>query len=141
MEISLKLEPEQSDIEEIRAGLRKNNAPYLENIFHLEFMCHVDDENGSKIGGLIGEIWGKWLVINFLWVDEQHKGKGIGSQLLRQAEQLAFDKGCHSSLLDTFSFQAQPFYMRHGYKTQMTLEKFPISSQRHYMTKQLEAHS
>ncbi|EAS6424226.1 N-acetyltransferase, partial [Salmonella enterica] len=39
-------------------------------------------------------------------------------------------------LVDTFSFQALPFYEKQGYILQMSLPDFPkVGSQRHYLIK------
>ncbi len=137
MKIEITTAPEKMDIEEIRTHLRQYNMPHLKDIFHTEVMCTTKDDSGNKMGGLVGEVWGEWLIVKFLWVDEKHQGQSIGSQLLVKAENFAKSKGCHSSFLDTFSFQAKPFYERHGYKVKMKLDNFPISGQRYYMVKSL----
>ena len=137
MKIELTTNPTQSDIDEIRSGLRNYNTPYLENVFHSDVVCFTKDINGAKTGGLVGEIWGNWLVIKYLWVSPENKGQGLGSQLLLEAENFAKTKGCHSCFLDTFSFQAKPFYIKRGYQLQFTLEQFPENSERHYFTKHL----
>ncbi len=138
MKIDITTEPKQSDIDEIRLGLRKHNTPFLKDIYHTEFACYSHDDHGKKLGGLVGEIWGQWLLVKFLWVDSEHSSKGLGRQLLNEAEEFARSKGCLSSFLDTFSFQAKPFYEKCGYVEQMTLNDFPvIKSMRHYMVKPL----
>lgn len=41
--------------------------------------------------------------------------------------------------MDTFSFQALPFYLKQGYQQQITLPDFPQTGmQRHYLTKTLK---
>ncbi|CCN70610.1 GNAT family N-acetyltransferase [Vibrio nigripulchritudo] len=138
MDIQIYTSPEQSDIDEIKAGLRKHNTPFLKDVRHEDFLCYLNDDNGKKIAGLIGEIWGNWLQVNFLWVDENQKSQGLGKQLLKRAEDFAKKNGCHSCLLDTFSFQAKPFYEKQGYQVQMQLEDFPENAQRFYMVKTLK---
>lgn len=137
MDIEITTDPSQGDIDEIRNGLRAHNSPYLANIFHTEVACFTYKESGMKSGGLSGEIWGNWLMIKYLWVDNEYKGQGIGSLLLKKAEAFAIQKGCHSCLLDTFSFQAKPFYERNGYKVEMMLSNYPTSTERYYLTKKL----
>jgi len=137
MDIEITTQPTQSDIDEIRNGLRQHNKPHLEGIFHTDLACYSYKVNGDKSGGLVGEIWGDWLIIKFLWVDKELGGNGIGSELLVKAESYAIEHGCHSSFLDTFSFQAKPFYVRHGYNVEMVLKNHPISSERYYLTKSL----
>lgn len=137
MKLEITTQPEQVDIDEIRAGLRKHNAPFLGDTYHTDVACYLHDEQGNKLGGLVGEIWGKWLMVKFLWVDERHLRKGLGCQLLNEAEAFARTKGCQFSFLDTFSFQAKPFYEKQGYNLQMTLNNFPTESMRYYLMKTL----
>ncbi|MBP3140226.1 GNAT family N-acetyltransferase [Aliivibrio fischeri] len=137
MDIEITTQPTQNDIDEIRSGLRQHNKPYLEGIFHTDLACYSYKSNGDKSGGLIGEIWGNWLIIKFFWVDKESSGNGIGSELLAKAESYAIEHGCHSSFLDTFSFQAKPFYEKHGYNVEMVLKNHPITSERYYLTKSL----
>jgi len=89
-------------------------------------------------GGVIASRKGNWLCIDFLWVDETVRGSGLGRALMEAAEQEAAKRGCLFALVDTFSFQALPFYQKQGYQQQMSLTDFPENGmQRHYLTKTL----
>ena len=80
--------------------------------------------------------WG-WLYIQWLWVDESFRGQNIAGKMLDAAEKEAGIRGCHGSLIDTFSPTAEKTYKRHGYKTFATLDDFPIGRQRVYLQKKL----
>jgi len=54
--------------------------------------------------------------INFLLVDEEHRGKGIGSQLLEKAVGNAKKKGILEIHVDTIYEEAAKFYKKHGFK-------------------------
>jgi ribosomal protein S18 acetylase RimI-like enzyme len=41
--------------------------------------------------------------------------RGVGRELMAQAEARAVERGCHAAWLDTFSFQARSFYEKLGY--------------------------
>jgi GNAT superfamily N-acetyltransferase len=97
----------------------------------------VKSARGETLGGVLGAIWGGWLQIGFLWVDESMRGKDWGSRLMDQAEAYARERGCHSVLLDTHSFQARPFYEKRGYEVFGTLDDFPKGHQRFYLKKKL----
>ena len=93
---------------------------------------------GGLDGGLIASIKGNWLCIDFLWVNEALRGTGLGRLLLAAAEHTALQRGCTLALVDTFSFQARPFYEKNDFVLQMTLEDFPHhGQQRFYLTKAL----
>lgn len=98
----------------------------------------IEDESGSVIAGCIAKIY-CWntVYVDILWVDEEHRGEGLGSQLLSEIEVLAKAKGCTLIHLDTFDFQAKDFYLAHGYELFGTLEDCPQGHCRFYMKKQL----
>ena len=50
--------------------------------------------------------------------------EGIGSQLVRRFEEAAAARGCRVFYLDTFSFQARPFYERLGYEARLEIRGF-----------------
>jgi GNAT superfamily N-acetyltransferase len=92
-------------------------------------------EEQKKVGGIIADLWGNWLLIKFLWVDDSLRGQGVGSELLTRIEEYAKSQGCKSSLVDTLSFQARPFYEKHHYECQMVLENYPLDSSLSFLTK------
>jgi GNAT superfamily N-acetyltransferase len=92
---------------------------------------------GELLGGLLGMIWGGWLQVGTLWVVEVLRGQGHGSALLAAAEDYARARGCIGVCLDTFSFQARPFYERHGYVVIGTQKDYPPGYARHFMEKRL----
>ncbi|GAB3523961.1 GNAT family N-acetyltransferase [Photobacterium alginatilyticum] len=136
MEFELDVAPSDESINEIRNGLVEHNQPFL-NGLDREKVAFYAKVNEKKVGGITAEVFGNWLLINFLWVEESIRGKDVGSNLLLQLENHAKSKGCHSSMVDTFSFQAKPFYEKHGYVCHMTLENYPVDHARHFFTKLL----
>lgn len=128
------------DREELLAGLGAYNRQFIsrENWGPLS-VSHRDAE-GVLRGGLIASRKGNWLCIDYLWVDETLRGSGLGRTLMEAAEQEAVELGCLFALVDTFSFQALPFYQKQGYQQQMSLPDFPQAGmQRHYLTKTLRS--
>ncbi len=56
---------------------------------------------------------------------------------LTAIESEAIRHGCRNSYLDTFDYQAKPFYQRMGYEVFGTLEDYPIGHSRFYLRKRL----
>src|SRR5437763_17069555 len=75
------------------------------------------DGQGVVKGGAFGGIWGEWLYLKLLWVIEELRGQGYGSQLLALAEAEALADKCLGIYLETFDFQAYTFYRSLGYET------------------------
>lgn len=96
------------------------------------------DEAGRMIGACGGEImWGD-LYVDLMWVAPEHRGHGIGAELLSRAEAEARARGAFRVHLDTMSFQAPAFYPRLGYVEYARLGGYPGGVERIYFAKILE---
>lgn len=95
------------------------------------------DERGQIAGGLIGDIVWEWLQIKILSVQEEFRGQGWGQRLMAEAERLAQSAGCHHAWVDTFSFQARPFYEKLGYRIFGQLPDYPAGQTRYFLAKEL----
>ena len=98
---------------------------------------YIEDEHGRLLAGLVAETFGNWLEIEYLFVKEELRGQGIGSQLLQQAESEAKKRNCRFAFVNTYQFQAPAFYQKYGYKEVFTMKDYPYTGQRHYYQKEL----
>ena len=73
------------------------------------------DEQGELAGGLMGWTWATCAGIELLWVRADHRGTGLGRELMAAAEHEARRRGCVQVLVRSFSFQAPDFYRKIGY--------------------------
>jgi len=92
-------------------------------------------EDGEILGGALGNTWGLWLYVSDVWVDPSLRGKGYATKLMTAIEQMAIERGCLNSYLDTFSFQARPLYEKLGYKDFGTLEDHPKGHSHYFLKK------
>lgn len=96
------------------------------------------DEQGAVAGGLTGRTWAYWLHVDLLWVDARHRGSGLGSQLLAEAERVArTERACTRSRLETWDFQAPDFYRKQGYEEIGRVEDYPPGVTEFILTKRL----
>ena len=72
------------------------------------------------------------------WLAPGYRRRGLGSRLLRAAEEEARRRGCRMAWLDTYDFQARPFYERHGYAVFGELDGLPNGHRRWFMRKRLD---
>lgn len=70
----------------------------------------------AVIAALLGFTFGGWFHMETLWVDEAVRGKGLGKNLVRRAEEEAVARGCRIVNVETFSFQAPEFYRKLNYE-------------------------
>jgi len=89
------------------------------------------------VGGLLGYTYWDFLAVDILWLHEELRGQGVGTQLLQTAEQEAIARGCHQAHLDTFEFQAPGFYEKQGYQCWGVLDGYDGRFKRLYYRKQL----
>ncbi|GHG72884.1 N-acetyltransferase GCN5 [Alishewanella longhuensis] len=93
---------------------------------------------GELVAMLAGRTFGNWFFLESFWLMESERGKGLGSAMLIEAEAIAKNRGCRFVLLDTLDFQAQPFYLRHGYQVVWLQQDYPFAGgAKYFMTKPL----
>jgi GNAT superfamily N-acetyltransferase len=116
--------------EEVRSGyvgrqLREFNYrftgeyPEVQNI-----RLNARDPGGRVVGGLRGLVAMHWFRLEVLWVQDDVRGKGIGTRLLAEAERLARELGAKNAALETFEWQAPQFYAKHGYLEFARMDKY-----------------
>ena len=115
-----------------------SKVPALSNVWtSLEFVAK--DKNKVAVGGVLsGIVYWNGLEIKILWVKKEYRNKGLGSRLLRHVESIAISKGATVSMVDTFDFQAEEFYIKNEYKEIGKIDNFPEGHQRIYFSKRLD---
>ena len=97
----------------------------------------TDGLSGEVIGGLAGETIYGWLSVQSLFVPERLRGQGLGRALIERAEAEGRQRGCIGIVVNTFSFQARPFYERLGFSQFGRLEDCPPGYACIYLCKRL----
>lgn len=103
------------------------------------FVKVAKNNEGEIIGGAVA--YSSMYHIGYLdtlWVDERYRGQGIGTELLKQAEQALIQFGCHMCHLDTFDFQAPKFYLNAGYTEFGRLEHEHVNLTEYFFYKKLK---
>jgi GNAT superfamily N-acetyltransferase len=95
------------------------------------------DSSGRIYAGLSGHTWGGVGELRFLWVDEPKRRAGIGTRLLRGAEQESLARGCTKMVLSTHTFQAPSFYIKHGYVMVGSFSDYPRGHRSVFLEKPL----
>ena len=137
MQISIEDEPRSEDCDFLRKRLQEHNTSIVGPDNHAPLAIFVRDDTGSIRGGLLGETFWQWLHIRTVWVDESHRGQGLGTRLLALAEEEGIKHGCISVFLDSQSFQAPDFYLKRGYETWSELKDLPAGHRRIFLQKKL----
>ena len=132
----------------VRTGLsayNRSKSPVLRGyhergeIDEVPMDLYAYDDAGELVGGVVAATWGGWLAIDLLWVREDQRGSGLGSDLLDRIEARARDeRGCIGVRLDTWGFQAKPFYEKQGYELFGVLEDHPPGETEYQLFKRLD---
>src|SRR5262245_15851346 len=87
-----------------------------------DFTLPLKTAAGEIKGGISARCGSGMLFIKTFWIDEAFRRKGHGSALLAAAEAEGRRHGCTRVWLDTFEFQARPFYEKLGFTVFGTLD-------------------
>ena len=133
----MNIDPTEGEIRAVREGLDCFNRAVVGDDGHTPLNIVEYDDGGNVIGGLLGGTYWGWMYVDILWVQEDHRGLGIGTRLLAAAEAEAKRRGCHHVHLDTMSWQAPAFYQKRGYEVIGVLPDIPAGNQKHLLMKAL----
>jgi 8-oxo-dGTP pyrophosphatase MutT (NUDIX family)/GNAT superfamily N-acetyltransferase len=128
--------PSIEDWDRLGIKLDAYNRAFLGETGFSRMGFFVRNAANEIVAGLVGTTYAGWLFVAELWVHADLRRRGIGSELLDMAERRAVQLGCHSAMLDTFSFQGPAFYPRFGYRAYGTLD-YPPDHKRIFFRKRL----
>ena len=135
--LTVETHPSNDDLQTINASIVQYNLAQVGDHWTGRLTVFARDHDQQLLGGIIGFTDRGWLRIELLGVLESWRRQGIGTMLLEAAETEARKRQCHSAWVDTFSFQALPFYQRHGYAIFGQLERYPDTHTRYFLQKRL----
>ncbi|MBW8779504.1 MAG: GNAT family N-acetyltransferase [Burkholderiales bacterium] len=123
----------------VEAGLDATNAAVaaLCNVRPLVVFARVQAE--AVVGGALGRTWGECCELRQLWVADSHRRCGLGTRLVREFERTARRRGCRLLYLETFSFQAKPFYAKIGYQVAAEIKGFEDGIIKYLMIRDLQS--
>lgn len=135
--LRLETNADPADVDRVQSGLRAFNVKHIGD--PSEELVHVflRDAGGEVVGGLLGHIRWRWLYIAKLWIADEYRGGGHGRALMVAAEAHARARGCIGAYLDTFEYQARPFYEKLGYELFGTLDGYPPGYRQFHLSKSL----
>jgi GNAT superfamily N-acetyltransferase len=125
----------------IAAELTRHTAEFLPDAGErVHFAVLVNNgETGAVLGGIWARAWRNMLSIELVALPPELRGAGLGSRLLRMAEEEGRRRDCVNVWLQTADWQARGFYEKHGYRVFGELDDWPIGHKRFFMTKRLAA--
>lgn len=115
MEMSFTYSPSKTEIETIYNGLVEFNTQNFKELNEIQFGVFIRDETGNIVGGATGKSLYTTFHINYFWISESFRFKGLGKELFHRIELEAKKNGALNIFLETYSFQAPDFYKGLGF--------------------------
>jgi GNAT superfamily N-acetyltransferase len=137
LQLSVETAPRAEDVRIVEEGLRAHALPVTLVAGFQPLAVFARDAAGRVVGGAVGRINWTWLDVSLLWVADERRGQRLGARLMREIETVGRACGCRQAHLDTFSYQARPFYEKLGYRVFAVLEDYPPGHQRFFLRKDL----
>jgi GNAT superfamily N-acetyltransferase len=137
MKIVLESKPSEAETAFFEQALFDFNCSKVGDYSYEDFTIKAISSPDSIVAGIHGQMGGGWLYVASLWVDENHRGNGLGTQLLCLAEKTASGKKCHGAYLYSYSFQSPQFYEKLGYRIFGELELFCGKHTKYFLKKRL----
>ena len=141
MKIELSVPPSKKDLKTISSGIESYNQGYIPDDVVFEedtkFTVFARNDDGEVIGGIRAVAFWNYCIIELLWLADEARGKGIGTQLMKKAEDYAIEKGFEYIRTETLSFQGKPFYEKLGFKVFGELKDYPKGHTTYCLVKKL----
>lgn len=138
-EISMSAAPDRADLHAVEQAVLEFNMERTG--FHDDEVlgCVLRDHDGELVAGLSGFTWGGYGMIEWLFVRDDQRGTGLGTRMVRAAEDEATRRGCVVMRVNTHTFQAPDFYARLGYEVIGEAVDTPVGHGEVFYAKRLDA--
>lgn len=104
------------------------------------FSIFLKNESGKVFGGIQAFQDTESVYIDVLWVEKSLQKQGYGTKLLAELEHEAIENGCIFSLVDTWDFQAEGFYVKNGYERIGEIKNYWHGHTKIFLRKKLRAY-
>ena len=123
---------------EILARLLDFNAAQAGPLNFERLVLSVRGPDDALLGGLVAMQYWNGMFVDLLWVHEKLRRRGVGTELMKRAEESLLARGGEVVFLSTWSFQAPGFYEKLGYAQFGTLPGLPPGGSRTWYVKRLK---
>ncbi|ASY56574.1 GNAT family N-acetyltransferase [Sinorhizobium sp. CCBAU 05631] len=135
----LDIVPDNPDPADIRAIVATLDACNIANSGMAELPGFAvilrDPQTRAATGGLYATDGYGWAFVRYLAIPDEYRGQGLGRRLMEEAKRIARARGYIGLRLDTFEFQAPPFYEKLGFELFGELEGAPGAIPRYFLKK------
>ena len=138
LRVELDERPQPEDARVVTEGLLEFNRAVIGDPNEVQIGVFVRDASARVVGGLLGHLRWRWIYVAKLWLPDELRGHGVGTRVMRAVEEYARRNRCLGIYLDTFEYQALPFYEKLGYVQFGVLEGYPPGYRQFHLFKTLK---
>ena len=103
----------------INYGLSQHKGDVPQKLF-----CACKNAHEKILGAVMGTKTLNLFFITHIYVEEIHRKKGIGGQLLIEIEKKAREFGCNLIRLNTFNNLSHSFYLKNGFNQTVIIPNY-----------------
>ena len=136
MLIEVVTEPGVDDMATVERGMRASERTVTSGGSNdIRVGAFARSAENRIVGGVNASVGGSGLEIDALWVDDAHRGNGVGAKLLSGVEDFARSHGAGIAFLTTVD--GRDFYEENGYTVYAQLNGPKTKAARYHMKKDL----
>lgn len=121
----------------IYAGFGKHAKAMTGHDEKFDPVAFVANDKGYFAGAIVVELFWGALHVKYIYVDDEYRGKGVGSKLMDCALKYGQSNRCPFAFVETMSFQALDFYRKVGFELEFTRSGYKHGTSFHYLRKPL----
>lgn len=124
----------QAALEAVREGVLIYGRQQAQGSDARDIACALYEAD-QLVAGATGRTEFGRLYVNYLWVDADRRGQGLGGECLRQIEAQALRRGCVDALIETLSDETAQIYEHLGYACIAHVHDYVPGFTRHILLK------
>jgi ribosomal protein S18 acetylase RimI-like enzyme len=129
--------PDEKDTKPIEDGVFQYGLLQVGSKAPRKWAFHIRDLDGL-LGGATGRDHFSQFYLDYIWVKEEHRSKGMGKILHEEVVACAQVCGCKRILLSTLNLDAVHFYRKLGYKQLTVIEDYVDGFDLYYMARSIK---
>ncbi|NRA74256.1 MAG: GNAT family N-acetyltransferase [Rickettsiales bacterium] len=135
MQVLFECPPKPSDVNFLNKKLNEETSQYGKAYPVIFF---IKNDQGRVIAGANAIIIYGAIYTDQLWVDKEHRNKGLATKIMYRIHEFGKEKGCKIATIQTMSFQkAVKFYEKLGYTEDFVRPNYVKGSSCIFMSKTL----
>lgn len=124
----------QAALDVVREGVLIQGRQQAQGSDARDIACALYEDD-QLLAGATGRTEFGRLYVNYLWVESERRGEGLGGACLRQIEAQALKRGCVDALIETLSDETAQIYEHLGYACIAHVHDYVPGFTRHILLK------